>query len=85
MSAARVFDFAAAFEILQGKHDPMRRIWDEQASSSDRRLLLSMARATASDAAAFGRREWSKLPANVRGDVVAGLARFKGWAERVAP
>lgn len=85
MSAARVFDFAEAFEIIKGKRDPMRRIWDDQASPSDRRLLLAMARVTASDAAAFGRREWVDVPANVRGDVVQGLARFKEWAERVTP
>lgn len=83
MRAAKVFDFDAAFEILKGKRDPMRRIWDDEASPSDRRLLLSMARATASDAAAYGRRAWMDVPANVRGDVVAGLERFKGWAERV--
>lgn len=83
MSAARVFDFAAAFDIIKGKHDPMRRIWDDLASPSDRRLLLAMARATASDAAAFGRREWVGLPANVRGDVVQGLKRFEDWAGRL--
>lgn len=82
---ARVFDFAAAFEILQGKHDPMRAVWDEKASHSDRRLLLSMARATASEAALWARRDWVSLPANVRGDVVAGLSRFKEWAARVSP
>lgn len=85
MSAAQVFDFAAAFEILKGKYDPMRGIWDGKASRDDRRLLLAMAGVSASDAAAWQRKEWMALPAHVSGDVVAGLARFKAWAARVAP
>lgn len=80
MSAAGAFDFAGAHELLQGKRDPMRRIWDELASLSDRRLLLAMARKTASDAGLYAKREWCALPADLRGDVVQGLKRFEAWA-----
>lgn len=81
--SAVVVDFAPFYEILQGKKDPMRAVWDERASPSDRRLLLAMARKTTSEAMFYQRAAWCELPASVRGDVVAGLARFEAWAERM--
>lgn len=83
MSAAKVHDFAAAFAILGGAHDPLRVVWDERAGRSDRRLLLAMAGATASDAQHWGKKTWCDLPGPLRSDIANGLQRFKGWAAKV--
>lgn len=84
MSAAGVVvDFAEYFAIIGGARDPLRAVWDEKASLSDRRLLLSMARATAGEALLWAGRAWCDLPAETRANIVGGLRRFKGWAERL--
>ena len=70
--------------ILGGEYDPMRAVWDEQATAKDRRLLLAMAGSVASRAAIAAQCEWCDLPAKVRSDVIGGLRRWSAWAERLA-
>lgn len=67
--------------ILGGERDPFRATWDEKASRSDRRLLLAMARATVAEAGRWSGLAWCDLRPEVRAGVVAGLRRFRGWAE----
>ena len=83
MSAAKVFDFASAFEILKGEHDPLREIWDNKAGRHDRRLLLAMAGAARLDAQWMIKKQWCELSGEVRANVATGLKRFKGWAAKV--
>jgi hypothetical protein len=71
--------------IIGGARDPMRAVWDEQTTLKDRRLLLAMAGAGAAESARRSGVAWCDLPADVRGDVVRGLAKFKAWAAKVAP
>jgi hypothetical protein len=83
LSAAKVYDFAAAFAIIGGAHDPLRAVWDDRAGRDDRRLLLAMAGTSAFDAQHWGKKNWCDLPGPVRSDIATGLRRFKGWAEKV--
>ena len=80
---ADVIRLAECRAIIGGERDKFRAVWDEMASPSDRRLLLAMARKTTSEAMFYQRAAWCELPASVRGDVVAGLARFQAWAARM--
>lgn len=68
---------AECFGVLGGEFSPMATMWNG-AGDKDRRLLLAMA----------GRKEarlcgelWSDLRPAVRADLVAGLGRFRRWAE----
>lgn len=85
MNAAVVVRLADVRRILGGECDPLRAVWDEQASLKDRRLLLAMAGVSVTDAAAWVRLSWCDLRASVRGDVARGLERFKKWAKKVTP
>ena len=58
MSAARL-RLVECRSILGGERDPMRAVWDEQATGRDRRLLLMMAGESAAQA---GRRWASARP-----------------------
>jgi hypothetical protein len=78
--AARLVEARA---VLGGERDVFRRVWDHEASAKDRRLLLAMAGASAGIQARWKSCAWADLPAALRGDVVRGLARFKGWAARI--
>lgn len=80
MSAARLAECRA---ILGGEYDPLRAVWDEQATAKDRRLLLAMAGHVGSMAARLSSRAWCDLLPETRVAVGGGLRRFKTWAERL--
>lgn len=83
LSAARL-RLVECREILGGARDPLRAVWDEQATAKDRRLLLAMAgRGSASDARLTGR-AWCDLSPELRGDIAGGLRKWRAWSERVA-
>lgn len=81
MSAARAAECRA---ILGGERDPLRVVWDEQATQKDRRVLLAMAGCVASLVSRRISCAWCDLPAVVRGDIKAALKRYGAWAERLA-
>lgn len=70
--------------ILGGERDPFATVWNEQATAKDRRLLLAMAGEPAGLAGRLAGRAWVDLSAEVRGNIKRGLAKFRGWAERLA-
>jgi len=83
MSAA-VVQLAKCWASLGcGENDPMRAVWDVKASQKDRRLLLAMAGASVTTAAACVNKAWGDLKPAMRGDIKRGLQRFKGWAEKL--
>ncbi|KXB31743.1 hypothetical protein AT959_05155 [Dechloromonas denitrificans] len=69
--------------ILGGERDPFRVVWDEQATTSDRRVLLAMAGEPAQSAGRLAGRAWCDLRADLRGRVLSALKRFSGWAEKL--
>lgn len=69
--------------IIGGERDPFRAVWDEQATNKDRRLLLAMAGEPPQSAGRLAGRAWCDLRADLRGQVLAGLKRFSGWAEKL--
>lgn len=69
--------------ILGGEYDPMRDIWDCQATVKDRRLLLAMAGRVATDAGRLAGRAWCDLPNDLRVAIAGGLRRWSAWAERL--
>lgn len=71
--------------IIGGERDPLRAVWDERATDKDRRLLLAMAGCGAAESARRSGAAWCDLPASLRGDIERGLARFRAWADKVAP
>ena len=84
MSAAVVVRMAEVRAILGGVRDPLRAVWDERATLKDRRLLLAMAGASQVEAARWASMGWCDLRPDVRGNVIGGLRKFRGWAEKVA-
>jgi hypothetical protein len=70
--------------VLGGERDPFRGVWDEQATFNDRKLLLAMAGEPAGICGRYAGRAWCDLSAELRGNVTAGLKRFRAWSERVA-
>lgn len=74
---------AECFEIIGGRRDEFAFVWEEQATSKDRRLLLVLAGEPATLAARKAGRAWLDLPAKQRGDIKRALAKFKAWAERL--
>lgn len=74
---------AECWQILSGEYDPLRVVWDEQATQKDRRVLLAMAGCAPS---IVGRRiscAWCDLPAVLRTDIGLALRRYSAWAERL--
>lgn len=83
MSAARL-RLVECRAILGGERDPFRVVWDEQATSRDRRLLLAMAGEPAGMAGRLAGRSWCDLSPEVRGEVKRGIARFRAWSEKLS-
>lgn len=82
MSAARL-RLVECREILGGQRDVFRAVWDEQATQKDRRLLLAMAGESGFSIGQKSAYAWCDLSAHTRGEVLRGLRRFAGWAEKV--
>lgn len=82
MSAARL-KLVECRAILGGEYDPMRAVWDEQATAKDRRLLLAMAGHAGSMAGRLSSRAWCDLLPETRAAVVGGLRRWSDWAARL--
>lgn len=70
--------------ILAGNRDRLRVVWDEQATSKDRRLLLAMAGKASSMASRLIGLPWVDLSQETRVAIAGGLRRWREWAERVA-
>jgi len=69
--------------ILGGERDPFRVVWDEQATSKDRRVLLAMAGEPGAMVARRAGYAWCDLSAHTRGEILRGLGRFGAWAEKL--
>lgn len=74
---------ACCLAIIGGEYDPLRAVWDEQATLKDRRLLLAMAGHAGSMATRLSGRAWCDLLPETRVAVAGGLRRFKAWSERL--
>ena len=75
---------AECWQMLAGEYDPLRVVWDEQATQKDRRVLLAMAGCVPS---IVGRRiycAWCDLPVVLRTDIGLALRRYGAWVERLA-
>ena len=70
--------------IIGGQYDPLRAVWEEQATAKDRRLLLAMAGLGTAQAGLYAGRAWPDLPADTRAAIAGGLRRWKAWAEKLA-
>jgi len=84
MSAAADACFARCFEILKGRRSKTGRAWRE-GSTRDRRLLLAVSGRAGLNALTAVDMDWEELPEPVRAQIVAGLRRFKRWADEVCP
>lgn len=82
MNAAAGQWLAQCFDILGGRQSKTGRAWRE-GSRNDRRLLLALSGRTSAYWSALVDRAWDELPAPVQAQVVAGLKRFKRWADEV--
>lgn len=82
MSSARLY-LVECRAILGGERDKFRDVWDCQASQRDRKVLLAMAGEPAQAAGRLAGRAWCDLSAHTRGEVLRGLGRFAGWADRL--
>jgi hypothetical protein len=82
MSAARL-RLVECREILGGARDPLRAVWDEQATAKDRRLLLAMAGHASSMAGRLAGRAWCDLLPETRAAIAGGLRRWREWSERL--
>lgn len=69
--------------ILGGERDQFRVVWDDQASTRDRRVLLAMAGEPVQAAGRLAGRAWCDLSAHTRGEVLRGLGRFAAWADKL--
>lgn len=69
---------------LGGARDPLRVVWDEQATDRDRRLLLAMAGHGGRGVGLLAAGAWCDLRPEVRAAVADGLRRWRAWAERLA-
>lgn len=83
MSAARL-RLVECREILGGARDPLRAVWEEQATQKDRRLLLAMAGEVGPAAGRLALRAWGDLRPEVRANIGVGLRRWRKWAEKLA-
>lgn len=83
VSAAGAAALAEAWRILGGALDPMRVVWDEQATDKDRRLLLAMGGLTGPVHRFKSSAAWVDLRAEDRAAIAAGLRRFRAWSERL--
>ena len=82
MSAARL-RLVECRAILGGERDPLRAVWDEQATRKDRRLLLAMAGHASSMATRLQSRAWCDLLPETRVGIAGGLKRWSEWAARL--
>jgi len=82
VSAAADECFARCFEILKGRRSKTGRAWRE-GSTRDRRLLLALSGRAGLNALTAVDMTWEELPEPVRAQIVAGLRRFKRWADEV--
>ena len=82
MSAARL-RLVECRAILGGERDPFRAVWDEQATTKDRKLLLMMAGEPVGSAGRLSGLAWCDLRADLRGQVVIKMKRFASWAEKL--
>mgnify|MGYP001003679052 FL=1 len=73
---------AQCFDILGGGQSKTGRAWRE-GSRNDRRLLLMLSGRTGAGLSKAVDNDWEQLPPAVRAQVVAGLKRFKRWADEV--
>lgn len=69
--------------ILGGERDPMRAIWDEQATAKDRRFLMAMGGLSAGRIAGRSGYGWCDLSNDDRVAIVGGLRKFKAWAGKL--
>lgn len=67
--------------ILGGERDPLRSVWDMQATAKDRRLLLAMAGRIGEAARYEAMRPWCELPEKARLDIAVGLRKWRKWSE----
>lgn len=74
---------AECWSILGAEYDPLRVVWDEQATAKDRRLLLAMAGQVQTMAARLAGRQWCDLLPETRAAIAGALRRWRGWAERL--
>lgn len=74
---------AQCWAVLGGEYDPLRVVWDEQATCKDRKLLLAMAGRSAGRSKDLAGRSWLDIPNNDRVAIAGGLRRFSAWAERL--
>lgn len=77
---ARLGDLRA---ILGGEYEPLRAVWDEQATAKDRRLMLAMAGHAGSMASRLSSMAWCDLLPSTRVAIAGGLKRWAEWAERL--
>lgn len=82
MNAARLY-LVECRAILGGEYDPLRTVWDEQATEKDRRLLLAMAGAQSPFMSRWAVAAWCDLPNDLRISIAGGLRRFRAWSERL--
>lgn len=82
MSAARL-RLVECRAILGGARDPLRVVWDEQATQKDRRLLLAMAGRQERSLGHLSGLGWSGLSVDDREAIRGGLRRFRAWSEKV--
>lgn len=75
---------AECWQILGGVYDPLRVVWDEQATQKDRRQLLAMAGCVTSIVGRYISCAWCDLPVVVRTDIAGALKKYAAWAERLA-
>lgn len=71
--------------VLGGVRDPLRAVWDEQATQRDRRFLLAMSGLPSRELTIYAARSWGDLPNDRRCLIRDGLRRFRAWADRVSP
>ena len=75
---------AECWQVLAGEYDPLRVVWDEQATQKDRRQLLAMAGCVTSIVGRYIAYAWCDLPGVVRTDIAGALKKYAAWAERLA-
>lgn len=75
---------AACWTVLGGEYDPLRVVWDEQATVKDRRLLLAMAGQVKTMATRMSSRSWCDLLPETRVSIAGALRRWRAWSERLA-
>lgn len=69
--------------IIGGEHDAFLLVWDEQASSKDRRVMLTLAGEPPQSAGFYAGYAWRDLSPEMRGRITGAMRRFKTWSERL--